>query len=117
MTIKYPNDPEKLAVAKKMMPHKACDNARAPIQWNYSPNAGFCPADVKPWIRDNDDYRTVNAAEQLARPSFVLSYGKVTFVSFCKVKLRTKVNSKEAELSIGDKLEEGEEDSIYSNWL
>ena len=78
MTIKYPNDPERLALAKKMMPHKAHDNARTPIQWNSSPNAGFCPADVKPWIRVNDDYRTVNAAEQLARPSSVLSYGRVT---------------------------------------
>ena len=29
-------------------------------------------------MRVNDDYRTVNAAEQLARPSSVLSYGRIT---------------------------------------
>lgn len=63
------------------MRHKAHDNARIPIQWDSSPNAGFCPADVKPWMRVNDDHRTANAAEQLARPSSVLSHGRV-FTNF-----------------------------------
>lgn len=78
MTTKYPNDPERLTLAKKIMRHKARDNPRTPIQWGFSLNAGFCPADVKPWMRVNDDYRTINAAEQLARPSSVLSYGRIT---------------------------------------
>lgn len=83
MTTKYPNDPKRLALVKKIMRHKARDNARIPIQWDSNPNTGFCPADVKPWMRVNDDHRTVNTAEQLARPSSVLSYGRV-FTKFRK---------------------------------
>lgn len=35
------------------------------MQWDASPNAGFCPAEVKPWMRVMDDYKTVNAAAQV----------------------------------------------------
>lgn len=49
------------------MQRKARDNSRTPVQWDDSPNAGFCPADVKPWMRVNDDYPTVNAKAQMSR--------------------------------------------------
>jgi oligo-1,6-glucosidase len=65
------------------MRRKAHDNARIPIQCDSSPNAGFCPADVKPWMWVNDDHRIVNAAEQLARPSSLLSCGRI-FTKFRK---------------------------------
>jgi oligo-1,6-glucosidase len=58
----YPGDKAKHENALKMMQKKSRDNARTPIQWDDSPNAGFCPANVKPWMRVNDDYTTVNAA-------------------------------------------------------
>jgi oligo-1,6-glucosidase len=45
---------------------KARDNARTPFQWNSTSNAGFCPPGVKPWMRVNNDYVTVNAATQIA---------------------------------------------------
>ena len=38
---------------------------RTPIQWDDSPNAGFCAADVRPWMRVNDDYHAVNAKAQI----------------------------------------------------
>ncbi|KAF2496718.1 glycoside hydrolase [Lophium mytilinum] len=61
----YPNNPEKLALAHKILQRKARDNARTPVQWDDSPHAGFTSADAKPWMRVNDDYKTVNAAAQL----------------------------------------------------
>ncbi|KAF2801616.1 glycoside hydrolase [Mytilinidion resinicola] len=68
----YPNNPEKLALARKILQRKARDNARTPVQWDDSPHAGFTSADAKPWMRVNDDYQTVNAAAQL-KPSDELS--------------------------------------------
>ncbi|KAH7305547.1 putative maltase MLT1 [Stachybotrys elegans] len=50
--------------AKDLLRRKARDNARTPIQWDSTSNGGFCPPGVKPWMRVNDDYRTVNAASQ-----------------------------------------------------
>lgn len=38
------------------------DPARTPMQWDASPNAGFCPSDVEPWLPVADDYRTYNVA-------------------------------------------------------
>ena len=64
MTDRYPNNPEKLAEAKKMLRFRARDNTRTPMQWDYTANAGFCPEGVKPWMRVNDDYKKVNAAAQ-----------------------------------------------------
>ena len=61
----YPHDEEKLSFAKNVMQRKARDHARTPVQWtSESPNAGFCAPDTKPWMRVNDDYKTVNAAAQ-----------------------------------------------------
>jgi oligo-1,6-glucosidase len=44
---------------------KARDHARTPIPWSNSTNAGFCPADVKPWMTINPDYTTHNADAQV----------------------------------------------------
>jgi alpha-glucosidase len=38
------------------------DPARTPMRWDASPNAGFCPPDVEPWLPVADDYRTYNVA-------------------------------------------------------
>ena len=60
----YANNPEKLAVARKVLHRKARDNARTPVQWNSGPNAGFCPEGVKPWMRIVEDYKDINAEMQ-----------------------------------------------------
>lgn len=42
---------------------KSRDNARTPMQWDDSKNAGF--TDGKPWMRVNSNYETINAAQQM----------------------------------------------------
>lgn len=64
----YPdNEDNKLDHARHILQRKARDNSRTPVQWDASPNAGFCPAGVKPWMRVNDDYPAVNAAAEQAQ--------------------------------------------------
>jgi oligo-1,6-glucosidase len=67
----YPGNEEKQALARKIMQKKARDHARTPVQWDSEPHAGFSSADAKPWMRVNDDYKTVNAQAQIedAMPS------------------------------------------------
>ncbi|RSL81112.1 hypothetical protein CEP51_006075 [Fusarium floridanum] len=50
---------------------KSRDNARTPMQWDTTPNAGFTKADVTPWMRVNDNYREINAASQTSDPDSV----------------------------------------------
>ncbi len=65
MKDRYPNDESKLELARKVLRSQARDNGRTPMQWDSSPNAGFCTANVKPWMRVNDDWETVNAEIQV----------------------------------------------------
>jgi len=44
------------------------DPERTPMQWDASPNAGFAPAGVEPWLPVADDYRAVNVAAQEGDP-------------------------------------------------
>lgn len=39
------------------------------MHWDDSPNAGFCPPSVTPWMRVMEDHKTVNAAAQQAGPA------------------------------------------------
>ena len=48
------------------------DNARTPMQWNNSENAGFSRS--TPWIGVNPNYRHINAEAQLKDTDSVLSY-------------------------------------------
>jgi alpha-glucosidase len=49
------------------------DVCRTPMQWDASPNAGFCPAGVEPWLPVSVDYETRNVAAQSADPSSILT--------------------------------------------
>ncbi len=49
------------------------DNARTPMQWDGSTNAGFTTA-AKPWLAVNPNYRQINAKEELADPNSVYHY-------------------------------------------
>jgi oligo-1,6-glucosidase len=51
---------------------KGRDNARTPVQWDASANAGFTTG--KPWLQLNPNYREVNAAQALADPNSVFHY-------------------------------------------
>ena len=48
------------------------DNARTPMQWNSSKNAGF--TDGKPWLKVNQNYTDINVENQLENENSVLRY-------------------------------------------
>ena len=54
--------------------HKSRDNARTPMQWDDSKNAGFTTG--TPWIDVNPNYTKINAKEQIAREDSVFNYYK-----------------------------------------
>ncbi|CAE6996707.1 hypothetical protein P3342_000429 [Pyrenophora teres f. teres] len=72
----YANNWRKLEYAQKMIQLKARDHTRTPMQWDSTPNAGFCKENVKPWMRVNDDYPRINVLAQLDNPLSVFSYWK-----------------------------------------
>lgn len=51
---------------------KGRDNARTPIQWDDSEQAGFTTG--TPWIAVNPNYRDINVAESLRDPNSIFSY-------------------------------------------
>ncbi len=51
---------------------KSRDNARTPMQWDDSPNAGFTTG--TPWLSVNPNYTAINAARQVEAPDSVFSY-------------------------------------------
>lgn len=53
---------------------KGRDNARTPMQWNDSWQAGFTTGE--PWIGVNPNYRTINAEEALQDPDSIFHYYK-----------------------------------------
>ena len=51
---------------------KGRDNARTPMQWNTSENAGFTTG--TPWIGVNPNYKTINIHDAAADPDSVLNF-------------------------------------------
>ncbi|BAE65811.1 unnamed protein product [Aspergillus oryzae RIB40] len=51
---------------------KSRDNARTPMQWDDSPNAGF--SSVRPWLPVHDDYQSLNALDQVNDKESVYHY-------------------------------------------
>lgn len=50
------------------------DRCRTPMQWANAPNAGFCPADVQPWLPVNPNYAEgINVADQEHDPDSMLN--------------------------------------------
>lgn len=54
--------------------HIGRDNARTPMQWDSSNNAGFTAG--TPWIKVNPNYKTINAESQINNPNSVYNYYK-----------------------------------------
>ena len=52
--------------------YKGRDNARTPMQWDDSGQAGFTTG--TPWIGVNPNYKEINAKEQMGRPDSVFCY-------------------------------------------
>lgn len=53
---------------------KGRDNARTPVQWDDSPNAGFTAG--TPWLSVNPNYKEINAEQALKDPNSVFHYYK-----------------------------------------
>jgi oligo-1,6-glucosidase len=51
---------------------KGRDNARTPMQWDASANAGFTTG--TPWIKVNPNYTTINVAAERAEPDSIFHY-------------------------------------------
>ena len=56
------------------MLYKSRDNARTPVQWDDSPQAGFTTG--TPWLKVNPNYTSINAAAQMEDPDSVRSFYK-----------------------------------------
>lgn len=54
--------------------YKGRDNARTPMQWDKTENAGFTTG--TPWIAVNPNYITINAKDEVNNPSSVFHYYK-----------------------------------------
>lgn len=53
---------------EKNIPGLGRDPERTPMPWDATPNAGFCPEGVQPWLPVADDYPAVNVAAEAADP-------------------------------------------------
>jgi glycosidase len=62
------NDEEMLRLVR----HRSRDNARTPMQWDDSANAGFTTGE--PWLPVNPNHDEINAAVAAADPRSVLNY-------------------------------------------
>jgi oligo-1,6-glucosidase len=62
-------DPDRVLEAMRVASR---DNARTPVQWDASPNAGFTTG--TPWIGVNPNFVDVNAADQRADPDSVFHH-------------------------------------------
>ena len=58
----------------KIIHAKSRDNARTPVQWDDSQNAGFTTG--SPWIRVNPNYKEINVKQALAEPNSIFYYYK-----------------------------------------
>jgi oligo-1,6-glucosidase len=103
MTNWYPSDPEMYEdvqtrwqyfnVATKASPEKRLkrlwdgsrDSARTPVQWSAEENAGFTTG--KPWFYINENYKTINVADQEADKNSVLNFYREA------IKLRKSLSS------------------------
>ena len=68
------------------------DPQRAPMPWDDSPNAGFCPSGAEPWLPITPDVAWCNVASQLADSRSMLSLTRALLA----------LRRRETALSVGD---------------
>jgi alpha-glucosidase len=52
------------------------DPERTPMQWDTSPNAGFCPDGIEPWLPLEDNWQERNVAVEREDPKSILNLTK-----------------------------------------
>ncbi len=50
------------------------DGERTPMQWDTTPNAGFSPAEVTPWLPVAENFQMQNVAVELTQPDSMLNF-------------------------------------------
>ena len=112
----YPGNEDKQALAHKIMQKKSRDNSRTPVQWTSEPHAGFTSANAKPWMRVNDDYKSVNAAAQLSNPN--PSPGTLSVHAFWKRGLECRKENKDVFVYGDFELLDPEDNKVvaYRRW-
>ena len=80
------------------------DNARTPMQWNTSENAGFTTG--TPWLKTNSNYKTVNVETEKSDPDSVLNF-------YMRLKSLRANNSVFIDGSYEEKLADSEEIFSY----
>jgi oligo-1,6-glucosidase/alpha-glucosidase len=48
------------------------DDCRTPMQWDSSPNAGFCSKDVEPWLPIARRHETINVESEVSDPNSLM---------------------------------------------
>lgn len=74
MKSRFNNDPSVMRKTMEGIQKMARDNARTPVQWDDSQNAGFTSG--TPWMRVNDSYKEVNVESQVKDSESPLSHWK-----------------------------------------
>jgi oligo-1,6-glucosidase len=69
MVNEFGRDPQEVLA---LIQAKGRDNARTPVQWDDSPNAGFTSG--TPWLKVNPNYPAINVALALADPDSIFYY-------------------------------------------
>jgi len=49
------------------------DDCRTPMQWNDSPNAGFCSEELDPWLPISPGHKSINVASELSDSNSLLN--------------------------------------------
>lgn len=81
---KYATDPNEKSInmtkeeAMKAIHHVSRDNARTPMQWDATENAGFIKdnKNAQPWIKVNPNYKEINVQQDLDDNDSILNYYK-----------------------------------------
>ena len=63
---------EDMELFLKLVHKQSRDNARTPMQWDSSKNAGFTKS--KPWIPINNNFKMINVTDQEEDPHSILQY-------------------------------------------
>lgn len=77
---------------------KGRDNARTPIQWNNSLNAGF--SEVEPWINVNQNYKEINVNSQINDADSILNFYRM-LIDF-RINNNTIINGDYKQILIDD---------------
>ncbi|KEF55774.1 uncharacterized protein A1O9_08525 [Exophiala aquamarina CBS 119918] len=72
MKEQYHDDKEMMANVWKAIVNYSRDNGRTPVQWSSEKNAGFTTG--KPWMRVNDNYKSINVEDQQQDKDSVLAF-------------------------------------------